>query len=319
MMERIHRGGTKYNFNFFYMNKEIISYTDLEAMGLKPAKLVANRQIKRAIQAAKKRSLRKSGQAIPAIIVDAKAVVDQGFGILDFKTGAPIPAEEVENYVVIVDGAHRFDAHLNLLKEAKEGEYSDDFYFMFPLNEKQTLNIGQLLAEINTCTTPWKGGDYAIGASMMVNEDLPVLSFITELAKKGCSLRAACELATLTDSITKGVIVKAMKGEIEGCLRFAENLEYGKKIYALAAEKFGGIFLKTRTFPDWLLKIINATPSTTPRIITIESVISFLERLSDEDAAEIVKMKGSSGGETKESLVNKRLDELFLAFQNKSE
>lgn len=295
------------------MKNKIFNLSELVDGGKKLAKLAANRQIRRAILTAKKKSLRQFGQAVPAIIVDAKAAVEQGFAILDFRTGAPIPTEEIENYVVVVDGVHRLDAHLNLLEKLKEGQYSDDFYFMFPLNEKQNQDIGQLLAEINTCTTPWKGGDYAIGASIMVDEDLPVLSFITELAKKGCSLRAASEMATLTDTITKGVIVKAMNGKIDDSLKFTDNLEYGKRLYYLAAEKFGEEFLKTRIFPDWVLKVLNATPASTPRIDTIEKIVSFISNLSKDDAEEIVKMRGCRGGETKEALVNKRLDELFQA------
>ena len=289
------------------------SLTAIEASGKKIAKLVANRQIRRAVQAAKKKSLRQFGQAVPAIIVDATAAVDQGFAILDFRTGAQIPTEEIGNYVVVVDGAHRLDAHLNLLKEVKDGEYTEDFYFMFPLSEKQNKDIGQLLAEINTCTTPWKGGDYAIGASMMVEEDLPVLSFITELAKKGCSLRAASIWATLTDAITKRVIVKAMNGEIDKNLTLTKNLEYGKKLYAVAVKTFGEEFLMTRTLADWVLKTLNITQVVTLRSTILEKIEAFFNSLSEEDVEEIVNLKGRRGGETKEALVNKRLDELFQA------
>lgn len=240
----------------------------------------------------------------------ATSAIEQGYAVLDFETNASVMPEQAAEYVVIVDGAHRYQAHLELLKDSK-ANYAGEFYFIYPLNEDQ--KVGQLLAEINTCTTPWKGGDYAIGASIMVDEDLPVLSFITELAKKGCSLRAASEMATLTDTITKGVIVKAMNGKIDDSLKFTDNLEYGKRLYYLAAEKFGEEFLKTRIFPDWVLKVLNATPASTPRIDTIEKIASFISNLSKDDAEEIVKMRGCRGGETKEALVNKRLDELFQA------
>lgn len=240
----------------------------------------------------------------------ATSAIEQGYAVLDFETNASVMPEQAAEYVVIVDGAHRYQAHLELLKDSK-ANYAGEFYFIYPLNEDQ--KVGQLLAEINTCTTPWKGGDYAIGASIMVDEDLPVLSFITELAKKGCSLRAASEMATLTDTITKGVIVKAMNGKIDDSLKFTDNLEYGKRLYYLAAEKFGEEFLKTRIFPDWVLKVLNATPASTPRIDTIEKIVSFISNLSKDDAEEIVKMRGCRGGETKEALVNKRLDELFQA------
>ncbi len=301
------------------MKKEITSLTALESEGKKIAKLVANRQIRRSIQTAKKKSLRKYGQAVPAIIVDAKTVLDQGLGILDFQTCKPIPAEEVDNYVVVLDGAHRLDAHFDLLKENKDGkcEYTNDFYFMFPLRDN--LDIGQLLAEINTCTTPWRGGDYAMGASMMISEDLPVLSFITELAQKGCSLHAASIWAALVDSITKGVIIKAMNGTVDECLKATVNLEYGKKLYYLAAKKFAEKFMNTRTLPDWVLKILNTTPVNIQRSTTVENIAAFFTDLSKEDAEEISNMKGSSGGETKEALVNRKLDELYQAYQNKSE
>ena len=290
------------------MKKIIISFTALQNEGMKIAKLAANRNIRTKVVAEKMKSLKVHGQEIPAVIVGATSAIEQGYAILDFETNAPVTPEQAAEYVVIVDGAHRFQAHLELLKDSK-AKYAGEFYFIYPLNEDQ--KVGQLLAEINTCTTPWKGGDYAIGASMIVHEDLPVLNFITELAKKGCSLRAASEWATLTDTITKGVIVKAMNGKIDDSLKFMDNLEYGKRLYVLATEKFGEEFLKTRTLADWVLKTLNATPVSTPRSTTIERIIAFFSNLAQDDAAEIVKMKGSRGGETKEALVNKRLDELF--------
>ena len=287
---------------------QIYSLRDIKAEGLSIAKLTANRNIRTKVVEEKMKSLHANGQAIPAVIVKATSAIEQGYAILDFETNAQVTPEQASQYVVIVDGAHRYQAHLELLKEPK-ANYTGEFYFIYPLNEDQ--KIGPLLAEINTCTTPWKGGDYAIGASIMVDEDLPVLSFITELAKKGCSLRAASEMATLTDTITKGVIVKAMNGKIDDSLKFTDNLEYGKRLYYLAAEKFGEEFLKTRIFPDWVLKVLSATPASIPRIDTIEKIASFISNLPKEDAEEIVKMKGSRGGETKEALVNKRLDALF--------
>ena len=295
---------------FLIMENKIFTLSDLQKEGKHIAKLAANRNIRTKVVAEKKKSLHANGQAIPAVIVKATSAIEQGYAVLDFETNASVMPEQAAEYVVIVDGAHRYQAHLELLKDSK-ANYAGEFYFIYPLNEDQ--KVGQLLAEINTCTTPWKGGDYAIGASIMVDEDLPVLSFITELAKKGCSLRAASEMATLTDTITKGVIVKAMNGKIDDSLKFTDNLEYGKRLYYLAAEKFGEEFLKTRIFPDWVLKVLNATPASTPRIDTIEKIASFISNLSKDDAEEIVKMRGCRGGETKEALVNKRLDELFQA------
>ena len=295
------------------MITKIYTLSELEANDKKIAKLVANRQIRRAVKAAKKKSLLTFGQAVPAIIVDAKTVLERNIGIVDFRTGAEIQANEVEKYVVVLDGAHRLAAHLDLLAENKE--YTNDFYFMFPLSEKH--DVRKLLAEINTCTTPWKGGDYAIGASMMVAEDLPVLSFITELAQKGFSLRAAVEWATLADSITKRVIIQAMNGTVDKRLKDTDNLEYGKRLFYLAAEKFEEGFLRTRTLADWVLKILNATPAIGRRIDTIEKLATFFTNLPKGEAEEIVNMRGSRGGETREALVNKRLDELFQAEEPK--
>ncbi len=292
------------------MNKEIISISDLKAMNLNIAKLAANRNIRTKVVAEKKKSLHANGQAIPAVIVKATNAIEQGYAILDFETNALVAPEQAAEYVVIVDGAHRFQAHLELLKDSK-ADYTREFYFIYPLNEDQ--KVGQLLAEINTCTTPWKGGDYAIGASMMIHQDLPVLEFITELAKKGCSLRAASEWATLTDTITKGVIVRAMNGKIDDKLKREEYLKYGKMLYAHAAEKFGEEFLKTRVLADWVLKILNATPPTTKRSDTIEKIKVFFTNLPQEEAQRIANITGERGGATKESLINAELDVQYHA------
>ena len=102
-----------------------------------------------------------------------------------------------------------------------------------------------------------------------------------------------------------------MNGTIDDKLESEVNLEDGKALYTLATEKFGEEFTNTRILADWVLKILNATPSTTPRKVTIERIEAFFKKLSQEDATEISNLKGSRGGDTKEALVNKRLDELF--------
>lgn len=289
---------------------QIYSLRDIKAEGLSIAKLTANRNIRTKVVEEKMKSLHANGQAIPAVIVKATSAIEQGYAILDFETNAQVTPEQASQYVVIVDGAHRYQAHLELLKEPK-ANYTGEFYFIYPLNEDQ--KIGPLLTEINTCTTPWRGGDYAIGASMMVNKDLPVLNFITELAKKGCSLRAACVWATLTDTITKGVIVKAMNGDIDVSLESTKNLEFGKELYSLATEKFGEKFMRTRVLADWVLKIMKTTPITTLGKETVERIKSFFSNLPQEEAQRIANITGKRGGVTRESLINQELDMQYRA------
>lgn len=87
--------------------------------GVKIARLKGNRNINDKVIKAKMTSMKQNGMLIPSVIVDAEKAIEAGMEIVDFETGEDIDATKGEQYAVLVDANHRYQAHLNLLKKMK--------------------------------------------------------------------------------------------------------------------------------------------------------------------------------------------------------
>lgn len=141
---------------------EIVTLTSLVNEGKKIARLSGNRDLNEKIVKAKMKSLEQYGQLIPAVVVDATDAINQGMEVIDFTTDDVIGKEEAMNYLVLLEGNHRYEAHCELLN--KNENYAGEFYIMYALNVEVT--IAKMLSEINIATNPWKGGDFVKGAKM---------------------------------------------------------------------------------------------------------------------------------------------------------
>ena len=85
------------------MRKEIILLATLLSSGQKIARLVGNRNLNEKIVKGKMESIKKYGQLVPAIIVEARVALEQGLEMEDFETGEKITEANVDEYVVLVD------------------------------------------------------------------------------------------------------------------------------------------------------------------------------------------------------------------------
>lgn len=155
--------------------------------GTKIARLSGNRNFDEKVVKSKMKSMKANGMLVPAIIVDAKKVIDAGLEIVDFETEEPVNEADAGKYVVLVDANHRYQAHLNLLKaneDLKEEErYKGEFYLIRALNEE--IAVAKMLAEINICTNPWKGGDFPKGAKWYVKRSYLYLTSLKNLQVRG--------------------------------------------------------------------------------------------------------------------------------------
>ena len=287
----------------------IVTLAMLQEKGIRIARLAGNRTLDVKIVKAKKKSLKKTGLLVPAIIVEAEKAIAEGLEVVDFETGEQVTEEIAKHYVVLVDANHRYKAHLDLLVEDKE--YKNEFSFMFPL---QDINIAQMLSEINIATNPWKAADYGKGAAMVLNEDLPLLIAINELTEKGYSIEAASMWCTFGKSITKSVLVNAMSGKIADSLKDDSELKTGQRLLQAARLSFGEDFLKKRTLPDWIIAKLTKNEGGRPAFIN--KMCNFLAKIDRNVVDNIEKSKGSRGGDSKETIVNRKLNELWEKFGN---
>lgn len=303
------------------MNKEseialqVLTLTVLASKGIKIARLSGNRNFNAKAIKAKMQSMKENGMLVPAIIVDAKEVIKAGLEIVDFETGQVISEDDADKYVVLVDANHRYQAHLNLLKaneDLKEEErYKGEFYLIYALNE--TIAVAKMLAEINVCTNPWKGGDFPKGAKMVCKEELPLLDFIEELTSQGYPLPTASKWATFKSDITKDVMADAMAGKINEKLRKTNGLERGKKLLKAAKKPLSKNVLKRRNLIDWIIFQYEEADDEQKAII-VNKIVDFFSNLHREQAEQIEKAKGERGGDTKETIINRLLNSFYEQF-----
>lgn len=295
------------------MRKEIITLTELINMGVKIARLAGNRDLNEKAVKAKMKSMREYGQLVPAIIVDASIALKQELKVVDFVTGETVT--DAEKCVVLLDANHRYEAHLRLMKgneTAKpEEQYTGEFYFVYSLNP--SVGVDKALAEINIATTPWKGADYVKGVKMLIDEELPILDFVSELTSIGYSLDAASKWATFNSKINKTVLVKAINGNIDDILKKTNSIDRGRCLVESAKQSFSADFLKSRTLIDWVISKYDNTDDKEKGVFT-DNMKNFLSNIQREQVDKIEKAKGTKGGKTKETIIYEELNALWVKY-----
>ena len=293
---------------------KVIALSTLLERGFKIARLSGNRNFDEKVVKAKMKSMKANGMLVPAIIVDAKKVIEAGLEIVDFETGEIISGADAARYVVLVDANHRYKAHLNLLeanKELKDEEkYKGEFYLIYALNEE--IAVSRMFSEINICTNPWKGGDFPKGAKMACKEELPLLDFIVELTEQGYPLPTASKWGTFKAGITKEIMADAMAGKISDKLRKTNGLERGRRLLK-AAEHLSKEILKSRILIDWIIYQYDEADDD-QKGATIDNLFKFFSSLNKEKAEQIEKAKGQRGGDTKEPSINRLLNNFYEQF-----
>ena len=294
---------------------KVIALSTLLERGFKTARLSGNRNFDEKVVKAKMKSMKANGMLVPAIIVDAKKVIEAGLEIVDFETGEIISGADAARYVVLVDANHRYKAHLNLLeanKELKDEEkYKGEFYLIYALNEE--IAVSRMFSEINICTNPWKGGDFPKGAKMACKEELPLLDFIVELTEQGYPLPTASKWGTFKAGITKEVMADAMAGKISDKLRKTNGLERGERLLKAASEHLSKEVLKSRTLIDWAINEYEEADDE-QKVSVINNLVGFFSSLNKEKAEQIEKAKGQRGGDTKETIINRLLNNFYEQF-----
>lgn len=293
---------------------KVIALSTLLDKGFKIARLSGNRNFDEKVVKAKMKSMKANGMLVPAIIVPAKKVIEAGLEIVDFETGETISEADAGKYVVLVDANHRYKAHLNLLEANKdlkdEEKYKGEFYLIYALNEE--IAVSRMFSEINICTNPWKGGDFPKGAKMACKEELPLLDFIVELTEQGYPLPTASKWGTFKAGITKEIMADAMAGKISDKLRKTNGLERGRRLLK-AAEHLSKEILKSRTLIDWIIYQYDEADDD-QKGATIDNLVKFFSSLNKEKAEQIEKAKGQRGGDTKETIINRLLNNFYEQF-----
>lgn len=300
------------------MRKEFISLATLLSEGKKVARLKGNREFDPKNVKMMMESMKKCGLLGIAIIIDGKKAIEDGLEIIDFETGEVVSKEDANLYIVLVDGNHRYKAHLELLKANEKLEekqrYNEEFNVKYLSSNK--MSIMRMLAEMNICTQPWKTRDIVGGAEIINKDNCPrLLSEINKLMKNGYSLNAASLWLTFNSKVTKEVMDAAMRETILDPLMNESGIERGKMILKVTKEVLGEKLCKSRALSTWIVSKYDKTPDPEKAEFT-NKMILFMKGITQEDTKYIQNAKGKRGIDTKESLINKKLNILWDSFNS---
>ena len=136
-----------------------------------------NRKINKSIVNSKKKSIEEFGLLTPITVVDAKDVIDKGITVYDASNPKDIvDSDNADNYLVILDGQHRYAA----IRELNKKDKYFDIWLMYPLNKD--VAITTMLMEINTTAVNWENDNYIDVLAKLRPEDKG-LAFIDKYMK----------------------------------------------------------------------------------------------------------------------------------------
>lgn len=190
------------------MTKKIFQLSDLIQDGKKIAFIDFNREIDEKQVKALQASFKELGEChTPLMMMEGEKVAAMGFKFNDESNGEDV-TDQAKDYLVIVDGQHRFKAAQGL----------EDWQDMTKLPcfiTDSKADLAQLLASVNNDCKKWSFSDFT-GATAAVREDESgVLKFINDCAKDGFS-PAVIGMILFQDSskkLSKDKIAKVMAGE----------------------------------------------------------------------------------------------------------
>lgn len=244
------------------MRTNIISINEL---GKKVAFVNGNRAINKKNLKQKMDSIKECGQLTPIIIVDGEEAAKEGLTLVDCETKNEVPANEVANYVVDIEGQHRYTAIMELRKLDEKNNSSfapDDIIAMYAQNPKG-VTIKKLISELNRTSIVWDGKDYITGAALC-NPNNELLQYAKELAdmksdksndslpSNGYPVSTISKLVTFGTGLDKAKLATCMDDGTDSLP--SANIERAKIILETATNVgFDHKYLAHKYFIDWFI------------------------------------------------------------------
>jgi hypothetical protein len=151
-------------------------------------------------------SLEKFGKNLVRLLyVDANDV--EGYDIHDADTDEMVKKENYGDYIVVLDGQHRFKAAMRLAADETKNFTLDNL--RWDKVELDGHSFQDVLIEVNTRTQPWKGSDYISGC-VLNNPQNEIALFAKEVTSKGASAKTVNKYIFFEDKFSWA---NAMKDE----------------------------------------------------------------------------------------------------------
>ena len=243
-----------------------------------------NRAINAKTVKAKEESIKEYGQLSPITVVKGEDVFLMDRHLVDL-AGNDIPDNQTENYYAVLDGQHRLVAYMNMKMNL------DDLVICEPLNVE--MSIAALIAEMNICTTSWKGTDYMAAPAMTLGVENKVFEFAMHLRSKGCPLATISLWCTGANSLKPKDLVACVKSK-ELPKSFVEAGWYERSVrwYEAAQGKFTDAFLAKKYLITHLSKKFSHAAD--PTAFTVQ-MVDQINRLSAEQVKEIMNPRKEEG------------------------
>ena len=238
----------------------------LEGSGKKLAFTNVNRQMDKSIVNAKKKSIEANGLLSPITVVGAIDVTSKGYDVFDTDTNEKV--KNAEEYLVIIDGQHRYKA----IKELNKANKYFDIWLMYPINKE--IALSSLIMEINTTSINWKNNNY-IDVLAKLRPDDKGLAFLQKYANmkhkrtkkgevddglpnNGYGLSVLSKYLTFSPEINKDYLYK-MTRTPDKKLPDSVNVDRAENIINHFIEKgFTHRYLTHRFFIDTIIKLWNS-------------------------------------------------------------
>lgn len=166
------------------------------------------------------------------LYVDASDV--EGYDIHDADTDEIVEKENYGDYIVVLDGQHRFKAAMRLAGDETKNFTLDNL--RWDKVELDGHSFQDVLIEVNTRTQPWKGSDYISGC-VLNNPKNEIALFAKEVTDNGASAKTVNKYIFFEDKFSWAAAMKD-----DQILEKAE-LERAKEIWKVVL-----------TFPESIIK-----------------------------------------------------------------
>ena len=241
------------------------------------------------------------GMQSPGIFADALLAMQAGYELIDVEDGHTVTEDEVNDYLVIVDGNTRFHALEIALKAQKPFEYLFQYKKYRDSDDLRTAYL-----KMNVCNTPTTTADFARDLEATSNH--PVISSYRMKISDGLVAKAA-GWATIGREIVKKDMVELQKGNTPALFNDKQNLSLFSQVYdALTPfrQASPNTFKGTEIW-SWNANKINGADDKHSMVKTIIKMFNIMS-YADGKALENAKR---SGNDPKEVVVKRILDQMF--------
>lgn len=238
------------------------------------------------------------GMQSPGIFADAILALQAGYELIDVEDSHSVAADEVDDYLVIVDGNTRFHA-LELALKANQ-----PFEYLFQYKKySDAVELRAAYLKMNVCNTPTSTADFA--RDLEATSSNPVLVSYRAKIKDGLTPKAA-GYATIGREIVKKDMRELQNGNTPALFNDKPNQDLYERIYGGISdirEQSPATFKGTEIW-SWIANQINAADD---KQEMAESVIKMFHTMRPLLLLSIQTAK-RNGNRSKEVVVKDYLD-----------